>query len=80
MTTDVDNPIRAITFADGMKPRLHLPRRVGRPKAKWANAELERMWNRIRKEKGLDEEYDPSSETQESAILQRAQHWKQWKK
>ena len=44
MAEDGD-PIRDVTFRPGtLQVRVHHPRRVGRPKLKWAPVETERMW------------------------------------
>ena len=42
------DPIRYISFMPGtILQRLRLPRRVGRPKSKWAQTEVERVWDKL---------------------------------
>ena len=42
-----NEPTRRITFVDELaQRRTHVPRRVGRPKAKWANMGCKRIWEK----------------------------------
>ena len=75
------DPIRSITFTDkGVLPRLHLPRRVGRPKAKWANEECKRLWQKAQEGKRQRIPYDPHSEEQGVEIMGLAQRVMEKKK
>ena len=40
---DENDPIREVTFEDRLKLIQHRPRRVGRPKSKWAETEMIRL-------------------------------------
>jgi hypothetical protein len=51
--TSPTNPLHSITFEPGsLAPRVHFPKRVGRPKAKWAHSVLTSEWYRVHQYRG----------------------------
>ena len=59
---DESDPIRRITFQDNsMEPIIHRPRRVGRPKAKWATEECKIIWDKIQQHNDIRVQYDENS-------------------
>ena len=74
---EAKDPTRAIVFLGGsMKTRTHLPRRVGRPKAKWAREEAKKIWETLQKGRIPAVFYDESSLAQGEAIRDFANQYK----
>ena len=73
ITSETADPIRNIAFRDEWaRPRELLPRRVGRPKHKWANEENKRLWARIQEGRNPRVAYNPNSVEQRKAIVELA--------
>ena len=76
LTEEDCNPIRETTLLAGRaKPRIYFPRRVGRPKIKWAPSELKRIWEKARQPNQKLVIYNPSSQEQELQIEEWAKEW-----
>ena len=72
-TAHQNDPIRSITFqGNTTQPRVHHPRRIGRPKIKWAHTEAKKQWNSIPGSTMPRVKYNPRSEEQATTILDRA--------
>ena len=68
-----DNPVRTVTFqGDGIEPRIHHPRRIGRPKKKWANTELEKIWEKIKIANAFGDNYDDRNPLHRDLVITRA--------
>ena len=65
--------MRTIAFERGsMRPRIWLPRGVGRPKAKWTKSECERMWEEIQKDLTVKTRYKEDDAEQGKRIQEFA--------
>ena len=81
MKADQTDPVRTITFVGGgARPREHYPRRVGRPKHKWAIQESERIWEKIQATRQPKVPYDIESQEQGNEILDYARAHKKARK
>ena len=81
MKADQTDPVRTITFVGGgARPREHYPRRVGRPKHKWAIEESRRIWERIQATRQPKVPYDIESQEQGIEILEYARTHKKARK
>ena len=67
-STPTDNPIYRLTFqsASQLRPKILMPRRVGRPKQKWVNSCLRDIWQLIRVDPLST--FDPNNDLQLTAI------------
>ena len=73
ITAAATDPVRTITFRDEWaRPRELLPRRVGRPKHRWALKENQRMWARIQEGSYQRVAYNPNSVEQGQGIVELA--------
>ena len=70
-----DDPVRLATFRAGtVIPQVHLPRRRGRPKIKWAHTEAKKLWDNAQPATMPAIKYNPRSETQSRTILELAKN------
>ena len=69
------DPTRTITFqGTSTMPAIHLPRRHGRPKIKWAHTEANKLWEAQQGDPRVRAKYDPTSVTQANSIREWAKH------
>ena len=74
-TAPETDPVRMTTFeGNSLRPAVHLPRRRGRPKIKWAHTEAKKLWESAqRTETALPRiAYNPRSMTQAARIHELA--------
>ena len=65
--------MRTVTFqGEGMEPRTHHPRRIGRPKEKFASTELDRIWGKIQTDNGYGDDYDDENHLHWDMVITRA--------
>ena len=73
-TAHEEDPIKTITFQQNtLTPRIHVPRRVGRPKTKWASSEGRRLWNRMQEAQEVQVAYNEKSMEQGQQLRQYAE-------
>ena len=68
-TAPIDDPIRRVSFeGPTTKPMTHHPRRIGRPKVKWAHTEAKEIWDSTQTTALPAIQYNPRSEEQARTI------------
>ena len=73
--SESSDPLREITFPrNSLIAREHHPRRIGRPKARWADTERKNLWERIQNIAVTVDEYDDKVALLREQILELARH------
>ena len=68
-TAEDDDPIRTVTCQDNTtRPRIFEPRRIGRPKVRWAHTEAKKLWEKAQEGTYPAEKYNPRSIEQGNLI------------
>ena len=71
VTAHEEDPIKTITFQHNtLTPRIHVPRREGRPKTKWASTEGRRLWNKMQASQEVQRIYNEKSVEQGQELRQ----------
>ena len=66
--------MKEITFgSDSLRAREHLPRRIGRPKTKWANTERDKLWGKFFEQSEDKPEYNDSLPEHRDRIREMAE-------
>jgi len=82
LSADTSDPIRQMAFKDNTTTVWdYYPKRVGRPKKKWATSELHRLWNRLQFNNPHKVPFDPNSQVHKAALQEYAAELdKKWKR
>ena len=67
-TASIDDPIKRVSFEPTTKPMTHHPRRIGRPRVKWAHTEAKKIWDSTQTAALPAIPYNPRSEEQARTI------------